>query len=142
METFSRHWFKRALWAKFAAALLYMIPLLGCGHQGEVAPDSKFVNLFVELRLTEMTYGKDSPMARLVRQDALKAAGYTREQFLAQTEELLQDERRWVPFQKAVNARIDSLLAMPQKEDPGKAAAKSANAAGKVNTKPPRKGGD
>lgn len=53
-------------------------------------------------------------MGRLVRQDALKAAGYTREQFLAKTDEILNDERQWVPFQKAVNARIDSLLTPPQ----------------------------
>ena len=52
-------------------------------------------------------------MGRLVRQDILNAAGYTREQFLAKTDEILNDERQWVPFQKAVTARIDSLLAPP-----------------------------
>lgn len=86
--------------------------LFGCS--GEVSVDQKFVDLFVELRVSEITYGKDSPMGRLVRQDALKAAGYTREQFLAKTDEILNDERQWVPFQKAVNARIDSLLTPPQ----------------------------
>jgi hypothetical protein len=86
--------------------------LFGCS--GEVTVDQKFVDLFVELRVAEITYGKDSPMGRLVRQDALKAAGYTREQFLAKTDEILNDERQWVPFQKAVNARIDSLLTPPQ----------------------------
>ena len=88
------------------------VNFVGCAN--EVSVDQKFVDLFVELRITEITYGKDSPMGRLVRQDALKAAGYTREQFLAKTEEILNDERRWVPFQKAVNARIDSLLTPPQ----------------------------
>ena len=83
------------------------VNFVGCAD--EVSVDQKFVNLFVELRTAEITYGKDSPMGRLVRQDALKAAGYTREQFLAKTEEILNDERQWVPFQKAVNARIDSL---------------------------------
>ena len=85
--------------------------LFGCAQ--EVTVDQKFVNLFVELRLAEMMYSKDSPSARTVRQDALKAAGYTREQFIAKTDEILNDERQWVPFQKAVNARIDSLLAIP-----------------------------
>ena len=88
------------------------VNFVGCAN--EVSVDQKFVDLFVELRSPEITYGKDSPMGRLVRQDALKAAGYTREQFLAKTEEILNDERQWVPFQKAVNARIDSLLTPPQ----------------------------
>ncbi|WP_291023445.1 hypothetical protein [Fibrobacter sp.] len=83
------------------------------GCSGEVSVDQEFVNLYVELRIAEMTYGKTSPMTRLVRQDALKAAGYTRESFLAKADEILGDERQWVPFQKAVNARIDSLLAPP-----------------------------
>jgi hypothetical protein len=99
--------------AVFAVALLLFSVFGLCGCNGEVTVDQKFVNLFVELRVVEMTYGKDSPMGRLVRQDVLKEAGYTREQFLAKTDEILNDERQWVPFQKAVNARIDSLLALP-----------------------------
>ena len=95
-----------------ALLLLSAFGLVGCTN--EVSVDQKFVDLFVELRVAEITYGKDSPMGRLVRQDALKAAGYTREQFLAKTDEILNDERQWVPFQKAVNARIDSLLTPPQ----------------------------
>lgn len=95
------------------ALLLFSVFAMG-GCSGEVTVDQKFVDLFVELRVAEITYGKDSPMGRLVRQDALKAAGYTREQFLAKTDEILNDERQWVPFQKAVNARIDSLLTPPQ----------------------------
>ena len=100
--------------AVFAVALLLFSVLGMGGCSGEVSVDQKFVDLFVELRVAEITYGKDSPMGRLVRQDALKAAGYTREQFLAKTEEILNDERQWVPFQKAVNARIDTLLTPPQ----------------------------
>ena len=97
--------------AVVAVTLLLFFGMVGCSS--EVSVDQKFVDLFVELRVTELTYGKDSPIGRLVRQDALKAAGYTREQFLAKTDEILNDERQWVPFQKAVNARIDSLLAPP-----------------------------
>ena len=77
--------------ALFPFALLLAELFSGCS--GEVTVDQKFVNLFVELRIAEMTYGKDSPTVRIVRQDALKAAGYTREQFLAKTEEILNDER-------------------------------------------------
>ena len=95
------------------ALLLFSVFAMG-GCSGEVSVDQKFVDLFVELRVSEITYGKDSPMGRLVRQDILNAAGYTREQFLAKTDEILNDERQWVPFQKAVNARIDTLLTPPQ----------------------------
>ncbi len=97
--------------ALFPLALLLAALFSGCS--GEVSVDQEFVNLYVELRIAEMTYGKTSPITRLVRQDALKAAGYTRESFLAKADEILGDERQWVPFQKAVNARIDSLLAPP-----------------------------
>lgn len=95
-------------------AALFLVVTFGMGGcNGEVSVDQEFVNLYVELRVAEMTYGKTSPTTRLVRQDALKAAGYTRESFLAKADEILGDERQWVPFQKAVNARIDSLLAPP-----------------------------
>lgn len=97
------------------ALFLFALPFAGLfsACSGEVTADQEFVNLYVELRLAEMTYGKDSPMARLVRQDALKAAGYTREEFFAKTDAILDDEKQWVPFQKAVTERIDSLLAPP-----------------------------
>ena len=86
--------------AVFAVALLLFSVFSMVGCSGEVSVDQKFVDLYVE-------------MGRLVRQDALKAAGYTREKFLAKTDEILNDERQWVPFQKAVNARLDTLLAPP-----------------------------
>ena len=95
-------------------ASLFLVVTFGMGGcNGEVSVDQEFVNLYVELRVAEMTYGKTSPTTRLVRQDALKAAGYTRESFLAKADEILSDERQWIPFQKAVTARIDSLLAPP-----------------------------
>ena len=118
------------------AALFFSTAFGMSGCSGEVSVDQKFVDLFVELRVAEISYGKDSPMGRLVRQDALKAAGYTREQFLAKTDEILNDERQWVPFQKAVNARIDSLLAPPAEKA---AAADSSAKKVPVNVSPSRK---
>ena len=53
-------------------------------------------------------------MGRLVRRDVLKKYGYTREEFLKATDELLEDEKRWMPFQLAVSERIDSLLGIPK----------------------------
>ena len=65
-------------------ASLFLVVTFGMGGcNGEVSVDQEFVNLYVELRVAEMTYGKTSPTTRLVRQDALKAAGYTRESFAA-----------------------------------------------------------
>jgi len=120
-----------------ALLLLSAFGLVGCAN--EVSVDQKFVDLFVELRVAEITYSKDSPIGRLVRQDILKAAGYTREQFLAKTDEILNDERQWVPFQKAVNARIDSLLAPSQA---GQAQAPEIKPSRKVQTQmPAHKGG-
>ena len=120
----------------FVIAMLCGASLFGCSE--EVKVDQKFVDLYVELRVIEMTYGKDSPMGRLVRQDALKAAGYTREQFFAKTEEILNDERQWVPFQKAVTDRIDTLLAQSSENDDAEEPAPKEP----VKKAPPRRGGD
>ena len=92
-----------------------MFSLSGCS--GEVKVDNRFVETFVELRVLEFTYGGDSPTTRLARQDVLKRYGYTREEYLTKMEELLEDENLWVPFQKAVNVRLDSLLQVPGQEN-------------------------
>ena len=76
--------------------------------------DDHLVAAFVEMRVAEQLYGGDSPMGRLVRRDVLKKYGYTREEFLKATDELLEDEKRWMPFQLAVSERIDSLLGIPK----------------------------
>jgi hypothetical protein len=104
------------------AALFFCAAFGMGGCSNEVKVDENFVDLYIELRTAELTYGKDSPMARLVRQDALKAAGYTREQFLAKADEILNDERQWVPFQKAVTARLDALLEPPAEKPAAPAA--------------------
>ena len=119
-------------------AALFLVVTFGMGGcNGEVSVDQEFVNLYVELRVAEMTYGKTSPTTRLVRQDALKAAGYTRESFLAKADEILSDERQWIPFQKAVTARIDSLLAPPAASAaaPKDSSAKTGNGPQKVAPK-------
>ena len=54
--------------------------------------DDHLVSAFVEMRVAEQLYGGDSPMGRLVRRDVLKKYGYTREEFLKATDELLEDE--------------------------------------------------
>lgn len=99
-----------------AAPLLFALPILyGCSS--DVIIDKKFVDLFIEMRLAEIAYGKDSPTARIVRQEALKNAGYTREQFLEETDIILANEYMWLPFQKAVTTRLDSMLAKNSTQD-------------------------
>lgn len=86
--------------------------LLGVGCSGEVSADEHLVDTFVELRLLDINYGGETPMARLGRQDILRDAGYTREEYLERIQKILDDPDQWIPFEKAVNARIDSLLAV------------------------------
>lgn len=92
-----------------AAFLVFLTSLIGC--QKEAGSSSKFVDAFVEMRVVEMVYGADSPSARILRQEIIKKHGFTREQFLAETDKILEDETRWLDFQKEVVALVDTLLA-------------------------------
>ena len=85
-------------------------------------PDDKLVAAFVEMRVAEQIYGGETPMSRLIRRDVMKKYGYTREQFIAEADKILNDEKRWLSFQLAVSDRIDSLLGIPKvvKVDPKK----------------------
>lgn len=83
--------------------------MIGCS--GEVSVDQNYVDTFVELRVIDATYGATSPIARMSHQKVLKEHGYTIEKFISKTDEILEDEKMWVPFQKAVTVRIDSLIA-------------------------------
>jgi hypothetical protein len=72
--------------------------------------DQKFVSTYTELLIAEQMYGKDSPTARVKRKAILDSAGYSREQFLTKANSILDDRDMWVPFQKAVIDRLDSLI--------------------------------
>jgi len=72
--------------------------------------DQKFVNAYVEVRVAEQMYGAVSPMARMVRQETLRKYGYSKESFSQQADIILKDDLLWVPFQRQVVDRIDSLL--------------------------------
>lgn len=91
--------------------------LLGVGCSGEVTVDQHLVDTFVELRLAGVSYGDESPTAVFARQEVLKKAGYTREQYLDAINVILDDPDQWIPFQKAVNDRIDTLLAVKKNEE-------------------------
>ena len=72
--------------------------------------DQKFVNTYTELLIVEQMYGKDSPTARIKRKIILDSAGYSRDQFLTKANSILDDRDMWVPFQKAVIDRLDTLI--------------------------------
>lgn len=105
-----------------------LLTLAACG--GDVpSVDENFVETFVELRVAEQMYGTESPMARLARSKTLEKYGYTRETFLAMTDNILGDPHYWMPFQKRVTDRIDSVLdpeayKKMKEEEAAKAAAK------------------
>ena len=44
------------------------------------------------------------------RKAILDSAGYSRGQFLKKVDDILDDKDMWVPFQKAVIERLDSLI--------------------------------
>lgn len=110
--------------AKSTLALL-LAPLFFAGCSGEeVSVDERLVAAFVDVRVAEQTYGLESPTGRLARKAALEKHGYTRETFVAACDAVLADEFAWVPFQKAVTDRIDSMLGIP-KPAPAKDAKKA-----------------
>lgn len=116
--------------------------IAGCSN--EVTADARFVEAFIDLRTAEIAYGTTSPTARLARHEILKKYGYTREEFLAQAQSVLDDERMWVPFQRAVNAGLDSLLADKKQAQPGEPAVKKGPGPGMktgMHQVPARKGG-
>jgi len=76
-------------------------------------PDERLVAAFVEMRVVEQLYG-ETPEARLARRDILAKYGYSREDFIKEVEIILDDGKRWMPFEAAVSERIDSLLGIPK----------------------------
>ncbi len=89
------------------------LALCACSDSAPKA-DDRFVAAFVEMRAAEQIYGGDTPTGRLVRREILNKYGYTREEFLKATDKILDDEKRWIPFQTAVSDRVDSLLGIPK----------------------------
>ena len=82
----------------------------GCSDDDAPSVDEKLVKAFVEIRIAEQTYGKDSPNVRLARKGDLEKYGYTRESFAAACDKVFEKPESWVPFQQAVVDRVDSLL--------------------------------
>ena len=100
---------RKFAFGSFFVPLILCVLLLGC-KDGSVDVDDKLVSAFVEIRVIEQTLGAESPTARLERKAVLERYGFSRESFLDKVDRILADEKAWVPFQKAVVARLDSVL--------------------------------
>lgn len=111
MNFFSSHKIKasRSCTAFLLFLLVAFLCLAGCKDEN-ITIEESFIAAFVEIRVAEHTYGIESPSAGLARRDILKKYGYTRESFIQKTNEILANDDMWIPFQKQVTDRIDSIL--------------------------------
>ena len=91
-------------------ALMFAAVLLVACFNDEPTVDERFVDAFVDMRAMEMMYGAQSPTTRVARREILQKYGYTQETFLAMSEKIQADEHYWLPFQKKVVNRLDSVL--------------------------------
>ena len=97
-------------WRALSLLVLATILFLAAGcEKKEPSVNQKFVNTYVELLVAESMYGQNNPTSMVKRQTILKDSGYTRSSFLKEANAILDDRDMWVPFEKAVIARLDSL---------------------------------
>jgi len=118
-------------WSATVFALLAAFVVLVSCSDAEPTVDERFVDAFVDMRVVELVYGAESPMARLARRSVLEKYGYTRESFLEMSQKIQDDAHYWMPFQKRVVNRIDSILdpesfVKKKEEEAAKEAAKKA----------------
>jgi hypothetical protein len=106
--------------ARFVRKLPVLLVALACAlllaacSKEDAKPDMRLVEAFVEVRMIEQAYGAESPTGRLARQSALRKYGYTTETFTQACDAVLNDDAMWLPFERAVTERIDSLLGIPK----------------------------
>ena len=87
---------------------LCLSALLACTQSNPI--DKELVSLYVDLRVASVEYA-GTPEARIARQNILREAGYTAEQFQAEVQTIRGNPELWVEFQDAIVARLDSLKA-------------------------------
>jgi len=85
----------------------------GCADK-EPRADERLVAAYVEIRVADQTFGAESPAARLAHKTILEKYGYDRLSFVEACDKVLADQKMWVPFQRAVTERVDSLLGIPK----------------------------
>lgn len=110
MARFGSHTMARVYIALLSLAMLLFFS--SC-KDDEPKADENLVEAYVDIRVMEQSLGTESPESRLARRDILSKHGFTLESFKASIDVVLDDRNLWVPFQKAVVARIDTLLHVP-----------------------------
>ena len=118
-------------WSATVFALLAAALVLVSCTDAEPTVDERFVDAFVDMRVVEQIYGAESPMARVGRRSVLQKYGYTRESFLEMSQKIQDDAHYWMPFQKRVVNRVESILdpesfLKKKEEEAAKEAAKKA----------------
>jgi hypothetical protein len=83
-----------------------LLAVAGC-QKGEFAPDAKFVDLYVELKLATVGYANDLDKVNQIRRVILAQHQVTPAQFHRQTEELMARPGSWRKFQEEVVARVE-----------------------------------
>lgn len=85
---------------------LLLLAVAGC-RKGEFAPDAKFVDLYVELKLATVGYANDLDKVNQIRRVILAQHQVTPAQFHRQTEDLMANPGSWRKFQEEVVARVE-----------------------------------
>lgn len=83
-----------------------LLAVAGC-QKGEFAPDAKFVDLYVELKLATVGYANDLDKVNQIRRVILAQHQVTPDQFHRETEELMAHPGSWRKFQEEVVARVE-----------------------------------
>jgi hypothetical protein len=84
------------------------LALAGC-QRGEFAPDAKFVDLYVELKLATVGYANDLDKVNQIRRVILAQHQVSPAQFHVQTEDLMAHPGSWRRFQEEVVARVEAV---------------------------------
>jgi hypothetical protein len=91
----------------------WLLPLIltlvfGC-RQGGFAPDGKFVDLYVELKLATVAFATDLDKVNEVRRVILAQHGMTPPQFHERCAQLMAHPETWREFQEAVIRKADEV---------------------------------
>ncbi|HKP96340.1 MAG TPA: hypothetical protein VJ385_11350 [Fibrobacteria bacterium] len=89
---------------------LVLLALVGC-RRGEFAPDAKFVDLYVELKLATVGYANDLERVNEVRRVILAQHHMTPAEFHQETEKLMTHPDTWRKFQEDVVAKVEAFQA-------------------------------
>lgn len=92
------------------ALLLAVAAFAGC-RQGRFAPEAKFVDLYVELKLATVAFAADLDKVNEIRRVILAQHGMTPSQFHEHCVRLMDQPEHWRDFQERVIKRAEEVQA-------------------------------